>query len=118
MKTNESPESTLRMMPFAEASNAFVDISVQETPAARAKQWHAAVYNDYSAVEMVWRQLEKTGGCTVFQGYDYAAALYDAASSTGAAEPLIVTVSREGGGINWILPLCISCQGKLRVISF
>ena len=120
MKANQSSELPLEAVPFPQAGNAFVDIPVDhEAPATEmAKHWHATVYHDYSILEMVWRRLEKTGHCTVFQGYDYVAALYDAASSAGAAEPLIVVVSKEKGGIAWILPLCISQQGKLRVISF
>ena len=112
MKANQRSEPMLGVAPFG-------DTSVHEALATEiTKSWRAEVYRDYSVLELAWRQLEKNGHCTVFQGYDYAAALYDAASSTGAAEPLIVVVSKEGGGIAWILPLCISRNGKLKVISF
>jgi CelD/BcsL family acetyltransferase involved in cellulose biosynthesis len=119
VKTNPSAEPPLEMVPFAESGNAFIDIPVLEAPAREAaKPWRAEIYRDYSALEMAWRQLEETGHSTVFQRYNYATAIYDAAAATGAAEPLIVAVSKEGGGIAWLLPLCIRRQGKAKVISF
>lgn len=118
MKTNRYSETLLERVPFAEAGNAFPDVSAGHDKPATEKHWQAAVYHDYSALKTAWQQLEKSGYCTIFQVYDYVASLYDAASSTGAAEPLVVVVSQKNGGIAWILPLCMHRRGKLRIISF
>ncbi len=114
-------KTELSHMKTPATETAFVDITVDHAiPAAgkKKKQWRAEIYHDYAALETTWRQLESSGHCTVFQGYDYVASLYDAAASTGTVKPLIVVVSKDTGGIGWILPLCISPHKNLRIVSF
>ncbi len=120
MKTSLKPE-LLRMKSLAaETAGVFVNTAFnREIPVKKKeKQWRATIYHDYAALETAWRQLESSGHCTVFQGYDYAASLYDAASSIDTAKPLIVAVSKGDGGIAWILPLCIYRRKNLRIIGF
>lgn len=85
------------------------------------ERWAVKIYNDHQKLKTLWRQFELSGYCSVFQSYDCAAAWYDAAILSGAADPLIVVVSEKEGEVMWLLPLCLSRhKGRkgLKVISF
>ncbi len=95
-------------VPWLTAPLAFTDSGV----------WRASVYTGHAGLEKDWRRLETQGNCTVFQTYDWAACWYDVAAASGAAEPLIITVSQDNAGIIWLLPLCIYRKNGLKIISF
>lgn len=120
MKTAWKHEISHNEQPVIGTVNAFVEFDTDRKHyvAETTKSWCVTLYNDYAELEGAWRQMESWGHCTVFQGYDCAASWYDAASSSGTAEPLIAVVSEESGGTVWILPLCISHHKKLKIISF
>ncbi len=80
--------------------------------------WRVKIYNDYSALEPVWRRMETEGRCLVFQTYDWVSCWYDAARLVNEAEPVIAVVFREEAEPTWILPLCLYTKNGLRIISF
>lgn len=82
----------------------------------KAGSWTVTLHRDWKTLEGVWRRLEETGCCTVFQCYDWVAPWYENTLKHGVARPIIVTVADEGG-IVWILPLCEYRRMKLRFIS-
>jgi CelD/BcsL family acetyltransferase involved in cellulose biosynthesis len=75
------------------------------------------LHEDWTQLEKVWRDLEDTGHCTVFQTYDWAAAWYRTAVQFKFAKPLVVTVADEAG-IVWILPLCLHRRMGMTFVSF
>lgn len=82
----------------------------------RAASRTVTLHRDWRPLEPVWRRLEETGCCTVFQSYDWVSAWYENTTKHGLARPLVVTVADEGG-IVWILPLCEYRRMKMRFIS-
>ncbi|NJS37908.1 MAG: GNAT family N-acetyltransferase [Rhodobacteraceae bacterium] len=76
-----------------------------------------AVHEDWTQLEAVWRGIEATGYCSVFQSYDWVAAWYRTALRFKFAKPLVVTVA-DAAGVVWILPLCYHRRMGMTFISF
>lgn len=87
-----------------------------EAKTVRVGSRTVTLHRDWKPLEIVWRKLEETGRCTVFQCYDWVAPWYENTLKHKVARPLIVTVADQAG-IVWILPLCQYRRMGLRFIS-
>jgi CelD/BcsL family acetyltransferase involved in cellulose biosynthesis len=75
------------------------------------------VYDDLSAAEAVWRYVERSADCTVFQCYDWISTWQRHIGERNGLKPAIV-VAYEGDRVLMLLPLAIRRSGLLRRLTW
>jgi CelD/BcsL family acetyltransferase involved in cellulose biosynthesis len=75
------------------------------------------VYDDLAAAEAVWRYVEKSADCTIFQCYDWITVWHRHVGSGNRSRPAIVVVY-EGDSVLMLLPLAVQRSGLLRRLTW
>jgi CelD/BcsL family acetyltransferase involved in cellulose biosynthesis len=71
------------------------------------------VYDELPAVEAVWRYVEASADCTIFQTYDWVACWHRHIGSLERLNPAVVLVY-QGDRVLMVLPLAVQRRGPLR----
>jgi CelD/BcsL family acetyltransferase involved in cellulose biosynthesis len=75
------------------------------------------VYDDLAAAEAVWRYVERTADCTIFQCYDWISLWQRHIGSRNGLRPAIVVVY-ESDSVLMLLPLAVQRCGLLRRLTW
>lgn len=74
------------------------------------------VFEDFAAVEPLWRRFETTAIHTAYQRYDWVRAVHGALER--GSRPLVVVAYDEAGAPGMVLPLCVSRRAGLSIAGF
>ena len=75
------------------------------------------VYDNLEEAEAVWRYVERSADCTIFQTYDWVRVWQRHIGSTNKLRPAIVVV-HEGDSILMLLPLALHRTGLIRRLTW
>src|SRR4051812_13387131 len=75
------------------------------------------VYDDLAAAEAVWRYVERSADCTIFQTFDWTAVWQRGVGNRNGLRPTIV-VAYEGDRVLMLLPFAVQRFGLLRRLTW
>jgi CelD/BcsL family acetyltransferase involved in cellulose biosynthesis len=75
------------------------------------------VYDNLAAAEAVWRYVERSADCSIFQSYDWIAVWQRHIGTRNRLRPAIVVVY-EGDTVLMLLPLAVQRSGLLRRLTW
>jgi len=89
------------------AKNRLIEVSINDTVSTARPAVLLSVHDEFSSVEAIWRQFEKTADCFAFQTFDFLSTWHEHIGSCAQIDVQIVVAWGTSAKPLMILPLGI-----------
>jgi CelD/BcsL family acetyltransferase involved in cellulose biosynthesis len=96
------------------AKNKLIEVSTNDAVRTARPAVLLSVHDEFSSVEAIWRQFEKTADCFAFQTFDFLSTWYEHIGSRAQIDVQIVVAWGTSAKPLMILPLGIEKRGAVR----